>query len=71
MMQSSYMDHLVHLALAVFPIINTLLGAWLVHRRKVADRERRWFYRQMREKHGLIEPKLLQEQFDFKRGKEP
>jgi len=38
---------------ATFSGVNLLLGAWLAHRRKRADSERRRFYSQMRIKHGL------------------
>jgi len=40
----------VHVALSG---LAGLLTIWLAHRRKVADRERRKFYWQMRQKHGL------------------
>ena len=38
---------------AFFVGVNSALGLWLAHRRKGADSERRWFYHQMRVKHGL------------------
>jgi hypothetical protein len=38
---------------ALFVGLNSLVGLWLAHRRKAADAERRWFYHQMRVKHGL------------------
>jgi len=41
------MGHMVLSGLAAF------LTIWLAHRRKKADRERRKFYWQMRQKHGL------------------
>ena len=41
------MAHVVLSGLAAF------LTIWLAHRRKKADRERRKFYWQMRQKHGL------------------
>lgn len=39
-------DHIwvVHVVMAVFGGFSTLLNIWLVHRRKVADSERRAFY---------------------------
>jgi hypothetical protein len=49
------MDHIfvAHVVLAIFSGLNILLGAWLAHRRKLADKDRRRFYTQMRVKHGL------------------
>ncbi len=51
----------LQLVIAVFTGLSTLLGVFLAHRRQVADRERRWFYRQMRYKHGLGADDLLPE----------
>lgn len=49
------MDHIwiAHLVIAVFSGLSSMMTIWLAHRRFQADRERKWFYRQMREKHGL------------------
>lgn len=41
---------LVHVVLSG---LASLLTIWLAHRRKRADKERRKFYWQMRQKHGL------------------
>jgi len=41
------------LAHMILSTLGTLLSIYLAHRRRVADRERRRFYFQMRQKHGL------------------
>jgi len=46
-----------HLVMAVFGGLTSMLTVWLAHRRWKADRERKWFYRQMRLKHGLSDGK--------------
>jgi len=43
--------------MAVFGGLTSMLTVWLAHRRWKADRERKWFYRQMRLKHGLSDGK--------------
>lgn len=49
------MDHVfvAHVIVATFSGLNLLVGAWLAHRRKLADKDRKRFYTQMRVKHGL------------------
>lgn len=36
--------------------LTAILTMWLAHRRALADSERKEFYRQMRDKHGLDHP---------------
>lgn len=49
----------LQLIIAVFSGLSTLLGVFLAHKRQAADRERKWFYRQMRYRHGLGDNDLI------------
>lgn len=46
----------LQLLIMVSGSITSIVTLWLAHRRAMADDERKAFYRQMREKHGLKEP---------------
>lgn len=41
-------------------VITSIVTLWLAHRRIMADDERKAFYRQMRDKHGLDHPEDVQ-----------
>jgi len=53
MTQSGCLPEWAALAHVILGGLTTLLTVWLSYRRKRADRERRKFYWQMRQKHGL------------------
>lgn len=42
--------------------LTSILAVWLAHRRSLADAERKQFYRQMRDKHGLDHPDVREPQ---------
>jgi hypothetical protein len=50
-----YMDHvaIAHIIIAVFSGVSSLLSVYLTYKLRVAQKERRRFYTQMRVKHGL------------------
>lgn len=54
-MSGPCLDHIAvaHIIIAVFSGTSTMLGVWLAHRRRRADRERKRFYTQMRVKHDM------------------
>lgn len=49
----------IQLVIAIFSGLSTLLTVFLAHRRSKADRERKWFYRQMRYRHGIGDADLV------------
>lgn len=55
-MNGPCLDHVAvaHIIIAVFSGVSSVLGVYLTYRSRVQQRERRLFYRQMREKHGLM-----------------
>lgn len=53
MQMSPYMPAWLMLVHVLLSAATSMLTIWLAHRRREADRDRRKFYWQMRQKHGL------------------
>lgn len=45
---------LVHTIIASNAVLCSLFGVWLTHKRRKADQERKFFYRVMLERHGMV-----------------